>query len=143
MSSMSPIPPPPPSPPALAYTPSTLTVSGANIANYNITVNPGTLTITQATGGLGLAVTVNNASRPYGSPNPTFTCTIAGAVNGDTFTITYSTTATITSGVGTYAINATVSGAAAANYSVIVNSRHAHHHARGDGRRQRAGGHRQ
>ena len=96
------------------------TVSGANIANYNITVNPGTLTITQATGGLGLVVTVNNASRPYGSPNPTFTCTIAGAVNGDTFTITYSTVATITSGVGTYAINATVSGAASANYSVIV-----------------------
>ncbi len=96
------------------------TVSGANIANYNITVNPGTLTITQASGALGLMVTVNNASRPYGSPNPTFTSTIAGAVNGDTFTITYSTVATITSGVGTYAINATVSGAAAANYSVIV-----------------------
>ena len=74
-------------------------------------------------------VTVNNATRPYGAPNPTFTSTIAGALNGDTFTVTYSTVATQFSPVGNYAINATVSGAAAANYNITVVARHAHHHA--------------
>ncbi len=94
------------------------TVSGPAAANYNITVVPGTLTITTATA--QLVVTVFNASRPYATPNPTFTSTVSGALNGDTFTITYSTPATITSPVGAYPINATVSGPAAANYNIIV-----------------------
>ncbi|HUD22455.1 MAG TPA: MBG domain-containing protein [Acidobacteriaceae bacterium] len=98
------------------------TVSGANIASYSVTVVPGTLIITPAgTGGTtGLLVTVNNFSRPYGTPNPTFTSTVTGLLNGDTVTINYSTAATIASPVGTYAINATVSGPAAANYIVTV-----------------------
>ena len=99
----------------------TLTAVGsANLNNYTVTYNVGTLTITQATGGSGLVVTVNNASRPYGQPNPTFTSTITGALNGDTFTINYSTAANPFSPVGQYAINATVSGADAANYTITV-----------------------
>ena len=94
------------------------TVSGPAAANYNITVIPGTLTITAASA--PLVVTVNNASRPYGAANPAFTSSISGALNGDTFTITYSTPATIASPVGTYPINATVSGPAAANYNITV-----------------------
>ena len=78
---------------------------------------PGTLTITPTA---PLVITVNNATRPYGAPNPTFTGTIAGALNGDTFTVTYSTVATQFSPVGNYAINATVSGANIANYNVTV-----------------------
>ena len=99
--------------------PITATVSGAAAANYIVTVNPGTLTITRAT--TPLVVTVNNASRPYGAANPAFTSTITGALNGDTFTIAYSTSATPASPVGSYAINATVSGAATANYNITVN----------------------
>jgi sugar lactone lactonase YvrE len=95
-------------------------VTGANIADYIVTINTGILTITQASGGSGLVVTVNSVSRPYGQPNPTFTSTISGALNGDTFTINYSTSATQFSPVGQYAINATVSGAAAANYTITV-----------------------
>jgi hypothetical protein len=91
-------------------------VSGANLANYSLTVVPGTLTITTAT--TPLVVTVNNATRAYGATNPTFTSTITGALNGDTFTISYSTVATTASPIGSYTINATVSGAAAANYTV-------------------------
>ena len=87
-------------------------VTGANIANYNVIINSGTLTITASRRSAGLVVTLNNATRHYGAPNPPFTGTITGAVNGDTFTITYSTTATIASPVGTYPITATVSGAA-------------------------------
>ena len=41
-----------------------------------------------------LTVTAGNASRAYGRANPTFTATATGAVNGDTFTLTESTTAT-------------------------------------------------
>jgi MBG domain (YGX type)/Bacterial Ig-like domain (group 3)/NHL repeat len=90
---------------------------GTNLANYSITNNPGTLTITQAP----LTVNVNNASRQYGAANPTFTGTVSGALNGDSFTVTYSTTATTTSPVGTYPITATVSGPASVNYAVTVN----------------------
>jgi hypothetical protein len=93
-------------------------VTGANIANYNVTINTGTLTITQAT--TPLVITVNNASRAYGTPNPAFTSSVSGALNGDTFTINYSTAATQFSPVGQYAINASVSGAATANYSNII-----------------------
>jgi hypothetical protein len=81
-------------------------------------VNPGTLTITAAAG--PLVVTVNNATRPYATANPTFTSTITGALNGDTFTVTYATTATLLSDVGSYPITATVSGPATANYTTIT-----------------------
>jgi MBG domain-containing protein/Big-like domain-containing protein/centrosomal CEP192-like protein/NHL repeat-containing protein len=91
---------------------------GTNLANYTVTNTPGTLSITQAP----LTINVNNATRQYGQANPSFTGTISGALNGDTFTITYSTTATISSPVGTYAISATVSGPSSGNYVVTVNS---------------------
>jgi sugar lactone lactonase YvrE len=92
------------------------TVSGAPAGNYLITVLPGTLTVTEA----HLTVVVGNATRPYGAPNPTFTSTVSGALNGDTFTNTYSTPATIASPVGTYAINDAVGGPAASNYTITV-----------------------
>jgi hypothetical protein len=92
------------------------TVSGQAAGNYSITVIPGTLTVTKAF----LTVTVGNATRPYGTPNPTFTSTVTGALNGDTFTNAYSTPATITSPVGNYPINDTVGGPAASNYTINV-----------------------
>ena len=92
------------------------TVSGPSAGNYVVTVVPGTLTVTQAT----LVVTVGNASRPYGTANPAFTSTVTGALNGDTFTNTYSTTATISSPVGNYPINDVVGGPAASNYAIHV-----------------------
>lgn len=94
------------------------TLSGPAARNYTITVNPGTLTITKATG--SLFVTANSASRTYGAANPTFTSTVTGALNNDTFTISYSTAATPASPVGTYAITPVVSGAAAANYNIVT-----------------------
>ena len=75
----------------------------------------GTLTVGQAT----LTVTAGNASRAYGAPNPTFTASATGAVNGDTFTLTESTTATTSSPVGTYAIVPVATGANLANYTVV------------------------
>ncbi len=58
---------------------------------YSSVTGTTTLNVTKAP----LTVNVNSFTRQYGTPNPTFTGTITGAVNGDIFTVTYSTTATI------------------------------------------------
>ena len=55
--------------------------------------------------------TANNAARVSGTPNPTFSVTYAGFVNGDTAsslggTLVITTTATTSSPAGTYALNA-------------------------------------
>ena len=92
------------------------TVSGAPAGNYLITVIPGTLTVTPA----HLTIVVGNATRPYGAPNPAFTSTVSGALNGDTFANTYTTPATVASPTGTYPINDAVGGPAASNYTITV-----------------------
>ena len=94
------------------------TLSGSALGNYNVTVVPGALTVTKAT--TTVTVSATNASRVYGAPNPTFTSTVTGALNGDTFTITYITTATPNSPVGTYTVTPVVSGPAAANYNFNI-----------------------
>ncbi len=92
------------------------TLSGPAAGNYLVTVTPGTLTITPAF----LTVTVSNASRPYGVPNPAFSSAISGALNNDTFTNTYSTPATLSSPVGAYPITDVIGGPAASNYTIQV-----------------------
>lgn len=93
-----------------------ITCSGASSPNYAITYVAGTLTITKAP----LAVSADNASRPYGSTTA-LTATYAGFVNGDTVAslttpATCSTTAVATSPAGgTYPI--TCSGAVSGNYT--------------------------
>ncbi|HXC94236.1 MAG TPA: MBG domain-containing protein, partial [Edaphobacter sp.] len=87
-------------------------------SNYSFSFVPGTLTIGQAT----LTVTAANASRTYGAANPTFSASATGAVNGDTFTFTESTTATVTSPVGTYPIVPVAAGANLTDYNVIYNN---------------------
>jgi 6-phosphogluconolactonase (cycloisomerase 2 family) len=96
--------------------------AAAVLANYSITLVNGTLTVTPVVAtNVPLTVTANNFSRLYGSPNPVFTASITGALNGDTFTVTFSTTATTASGVGAYPINiVTVTGANIANYVVTT-----------------------
>jgi hypothetical protein len=69
-----------------------------------------------------LTVTANNATRAYGTANPTFSGTVTGEQNGDTFTESFTTTATTTSAVGTYPIVPSVAGNNLGNYTVdIVN----------------------
>ncbi|HET9183279.1 MAG TPA: MBG domain-containing protein, partial [Candidatus Angelobacter sp.] len=101
--------------------PITCTQGTLSATNYDFVFVPGTLTVTPAP----LTVTVDNATRVYGDPNPTFTGTITGIKNGDNITATYSTTATITSFVGTYPITATLSDngtGALTNYIVTINN---------------------
>src|SRR6202012_5630318 len=60
---------------SVIFTPNDSTDYKPQTQTVQITVTPATLTLTAA-----------NASRPYNAPNPTFTGTITGAVNSDTFT---------------------------------------------------------
>src|SRR6202022_4085063 len=64
--------------------------------------------------------TAANASRIYNTANPTFTGTVTGAVNGDTFTESFTTTAVLSSPAGTYPIAPTAAGANLANYTVVT-----------------------
>jgi hypothetical protein len=71
-----------------------------------------------------LTVTVDNQSRVYGAPNPTFTASYSGFVNGDDATIIsgapqFSTAATATSSVSgsPYLITGALGSLSAANYS--------------------------
>ena len=111
--------------PSLSTSPATPTLPGTYAittalgtlasTNYSLTLVNGTLTITKPT----LTVTAANASRAYGAANPTFTATATGAVNGDTFTFTGSSTTTPASPVGTYPIVPLATGANLANYTVV------------------------
>lgn len=81
-------------------------------ANYAITFAPGVLNVTPAL----LTVTANPLSRAYGDANPALTYTTSGLFGGDTLSGMLVTTATVASGVGTYAI--TIGSLANANYAI-------------------------
>jgi hypothetical protein len=103
--------------PAGTY-PITATVTGTSANNYVAAVNAGTLTI--SAGPPTLTVTANNGTRAYGSANPAFSGTINGAQNSDTFTESFSTTATAASNVGSYPIVPAASGTNLGNYNVVI-----------------------
>jgi MBG domain (YGX type) len=71
-----------------------------------------------------LVVTPMNAARFYGDPNPQFTGVVTGLAEGDTITVTYSSSATATSAVGDYQIVATLHDPDnhLGNYQVTVNT---------------------
>lgn len=91
-------------------------VDGASNPDYAIAFTPGALAITPAA--LGIAAT--DATRLYGDPNPAFTASFTGLVNGDTPVdiagLAFATGATVASNVGTYAI--TPFGAVNPNYLI-------------------------
>jgi hypothetical protein len=72
---------------------------GGKLGNYAVTAT-GTLTVTQQP----LSVTLADATRLYGDPNPVFTGSINGLRNNDNITLAPTTTADPTSPVGSYAI---------------------------------------
>ncbi|MBX2963586.1 MAG: gliding motility-associated C-terminal domain-containing protein [Cyclobacteriaceae bacterium] len=97
-----------------------ITLSGGTSVNYNFTLQNGTLIVNPAP----LIARPADVSKTYGQSNPAFTITYSGFLNGDNVSVitppTASTTATITSPVGTYPINLT--GGSALNYSIILQS---------------------
>jgi len=92
--------------------------AGGEDNNYSFSYINGLLTITKAT----LIAQADNKSRSYGSVNPTLTISYTGFVNGDTQTAitspAISTTATITSNVGSYPIQ--LSGGTSTNYNFTL-----------------------
>jgi hypothetical protein len=90
------------------------------LRNYSVTVHNGTLTVKPAL----LTVTAADATRTYGSPNPSFTGTISGIKNNDNITAVYSAVATQASDAGTYAITPTLidPGSRLGNYTVTVHN---------------------
>ncbi len=91
--------------------------SGAMDSNYAITFVNGTETITPAP----LTIIADDQSTVYGQPDPTFTVTPQGLVNGDTLaslqgTLNVATTATQFSPPGMYTL--TPSGLSSPNYSI-------------------------
>jgi hypothetical protein len=85
--------------------------------DYKTATATSPLTVTTQT----LTVSANNASKVYGTANPTFTGTITGQQNGDTFTESFTTTATTLSNVGTYPIVPSPAGANLSDYTVVIN----------------------
>ncbi|WP_414665060.1 beta strand repeat-containing protein [Horticoccus sp. 23ND18S-11] len=116
-------------PTGLTLTPATGAITGTptqggtfNVAltatNGSGTSAPSTLVLTVAR--VPLTVTANNASRLFGTANPTFTVSYTGLVNGDvpasiTNPPTATTTATFSSPIGTYAI--VPAGGSSSNYT--------------------------
>jgi len=92
----------------------TLQDPGGKLVNYTVTNNTAAFTVNQAP----LSITASGASMVYGGTVPTLSGTYLGAVNGDTFTITGTTTATSLSPVGSYPITPHAAGAKLADYLV-------------------------
>jgi hypothetical protein len=113
-------------PGTMAYTPALGAVLPAGSQTLSVTFTPTdttdykpvTQTVPLTVNKAILTLTASNASRPYNTANPTFTGTITGAVNGDTFTESFSTTATIASPAGGYPITPSATGANLGNYTV-------------------------
>jgi hypothetical protein len=97
-----------------------ISVSGALSSNYTISYSNGTMTVTKAP----LTVVGNDATRPYGSPNPAFSSTITGIVNNDNITARFSTSANTNSLPGNYVIQLSLSdpGGKLGQYNATLNS---------------------
>ena len=87
--------------------------------NYLVTKTTNQLTVDK----VNLSLVAYDQSRPYGTPNPTFTGAISGAVNNDKFGTNYTCLATPTSGVDFYPITPNVTNPVPAgalnNYNVL------------------------
>ena len=101
-------------------------LSGSKAMDYSTTVaggssTSGTLTITQAP----VTIDVANASKVYGTANPTFGGAISGVLDGDNVTTSFASTATTSSHVQAngYPITAgPLAGTKALDYSVSANN---------------------
>lgn len=78
---------------------------GGRLGNYQVTTNKGALTILPAP----LQVVANNLTRTYGNTNPILTGTLQGVANSEPLTAYFTTVATPTSTVGSYAVVAAIS----------------------------------
>jgi hypothetical protein len=100
----------------VTFTPNDTTDFSTATAQVEINVDPATLT-----------VTANEATKTYGTANPTFTATISGLVNGDSLSVvsgtpSLTTPATSASAAGSYQISAAQGTLSAADYTFTFQS---------------------
>ena len=90
------------------------------LANYNVVINNGTLTVTPAP----LSIVADDVTRAVGQPNPAFTGTVTGVKNGDDITATQDSPAAVGSEAGTYPIVPTLKDASGriSNYAVTISN---------------------
>jgi hypothetical protein len=89
------------------------------LSNYNITYNTAPFTVTQASA----SVTLNAASKLYGTSDPALTGTLTGFFAGDNVTATYSRAGGATVSGGPYAISVVLSPTSAlTNYNITYNA---------------------
>jgi hypothetical protein len=98
----------------------TVSVAYSGDSTYPPSIPTIALTITQAP----VTITANNATRPYNTPNPTFTGTVKGVASGQSISATFTTTATQASAPGTYPITpkspVAGTGTLLSNYSITL-----------------------
>jgi sugar lactone lactonase YvrE len=101
------------------YTISATLSPAAALANYNITSNTASFTITKATA----SVMPNPATKTYGTADPALSGTLSGFLPADAVTAIYTRTPGETVGGSPYTISATLSPAAVlANYNITSNT---------------------
>ena len=98
----------------------TATFTPYDLAGYTTATASRTISVSPAP----LTVTADNATRQYGTPNPAFTGTVSGVLNGDGISATFTSAATPTSPVGTYPITASLNdpNSRLGNYTVTINA---------------------
>jgi uncharacterized repeat protein (TIGR02543 family) len=97
-----------------------VTFTPTSTANYTTASGAVSVTVNKAS----LVVTANAAARVYSQANPLLDGTLVGQTNGDAITASYTTTATASSGAGTYPITAGLLDPASrlGNYNVTTNN---------------------
>ncbi|MCX6885170.1 MAG: MBG domain-containing protein, partial [Verrucomicrobia bacterium] len=89
-----------------------ITVTLGSNPNYSVAPSNSLLSVTAK----AATVVANSKSKTYGDVNPALDAVVTGTVNGDTLAYTLATTATATSGIGSYPISVTLGSNP--NYSV-------------------------
>ena len=94
----------------------TPTVTGVGAANYDITYNPRTFTITPK----AATVTAGSGTKVYGTPDPALTTSASGISAADLVGATLTTTRTAGQTVGSYVTTATATGGGTGNYTLTI-----------------------
>jgi hypothetical protein len=93
-----------------------VTFTPTDLADFTTTTKSISLSVTQA----ALTISANNFTRLYGTANPTFTGSITGAQDGDTFIESFTNSAGILSQTGQYPIVPAATGNNLSDYSQVI-----------------------
>jgi MBG domain (YGX type) len=115
-------------PGTFTYTPAVGAVLLAGVQTLSVSFSPtaatdfayGTSTVSITVNKAQLAIAANNATRAYGTANPTFSGTVTGAQSGDTFSENFTSSAAIASPAGSYSIVPSVTRTNLSDYAQSI-----------------------